>query len=126
MGGRGCQERRQCHGERFHRELASLVSDYPRSLDSAGADLRYLARQEPLLQSQASASFEHEEKLLELRRRSTELEVELGLMGNAEGTEDMDGKTSLANESSVTAEDAGRLAEESADDEFGEEVEEAV
>lgn len=113
-------------GMRFHRELAHRVSEYPHLIEKAMADLRHLAHQEPMLQAQASGRFEHEEKLLELRRRSTELEVELGLMGNAEGTEGMDGKTSLVNGSSVTAEDAGRLAQGASAEEANEEMEETV
>lgn len=113
-------------GERFHHELAVAVSEYTRMLETAKKDLHHLDVQEPLLQSQVAGKFEHEERLLELRRRCTELEVELGLMSDAAGTEAMDGKTTLVNHSSVTAEDAGQLADDVADEDVSEEEEEAV
>lgn len=113
-------------GRRFHAELAAAVANLHQDMETAGARLRYLERQEPLLQAQASAEFEHEQKLLELRRRSMDLEVELGLTSGAAGTEAMDAKSNFENHSTITAEDAVGLADEASDGDPEEEVEELV
>lgn len=114
------------NGDRFHEAMQQALACIREKLDGAKADLKYLDYQEPQLQAQACGEFEHETRLQELRQRSTQLEVELGLMKNADGTEAMDEKSTLANKSTVTAEDAGQLADETDPEQTQEEVDETA
>jgi N12 class adenine-specific DNA methylase len=107
LGGRWVQAvKPYVSGERVFECLEEALEARKVDLEEAHNWLQSVRRQRSLLEAQATAVFEHGERLQQVRRRVEELELELGLAKEDAGLVAVDASETVVNNTSVAVEEA--------------------
>jgi N12 class adenine-specific DNA methylase len=93
-------------GEKVLAQLMECVSARPKDLEYATTKLASVRRQRPMVEMQASSTFEHTERMAEVRKRIDELELELGLAKEDAGMVAVGESAAVVNNTSVQGEEA--------------------
>ena len=93
-------------GEKVLAQLVECVAAREKDLEYANTKLASARRQRPMVEMQSSGTFEHTERMAEVRKRIDELEMELGLVKEDAGMAAVDDTAAVVNNTSVQGEEA--------------------